>query len=134
MTRIMTQIIGKDGVSRKKKRVKVLNDLVAGGYKYRTDKIFYTREWLFGLLPVELKIPTLMYNEDEFEPVDVHGDNDFGRRTLMTTAEEFGLIVEDAAFAMNELLRGKTTVESLMFPLLCVVLGLQVIMFLAMVG
>lgn len=134
MIRIMMQIIGRDGVSRKKKRVKVMNGLVDGKYRYRSDRVFYTRAWLlFGLLPIEVKIPTLMYGEEDIEPLDVRGKNDFGRRTADKTAEEFGCMLEDAGFAIYELLRKKATSnENMMLAMLAGVLIINVFILLGM--
>lgn len=136
MTKIMTQVIGRDGVSRKNRGVKVVNGLVDSKYKYRSDRVFYTKAWMLsGLLPLEIRIPTLMYNEDEIEPVDVRGETDFSKRTIEKTADEFGCMLEDGAFALYELLRKKSTNnENMLLAMVAGVLAINVLILLGMFG
>lgn len=130
----MTQIIGRDGISRKKKNVKVINELVNGKYKYRSDRVFNTKAWmLYGLVPIEKLIPTIVYNEDEIEPLDMLGGNDLSKRTTKKSAEEFGLMLEDAGFALFELMRAKkTTNENMILAMLAGVLVINAVILVMM--
>lgn len=126
-TKIMTLTIGRDGISRKRKGVKVENGLVEGKYKYRSDAVFYTRSYGIFL------IPTLLYDEDEIEPVYVRGEKDYEKRTIEKTADEFGMMIEDAAFALYEILRKKNTSnENMMIAMLAGVLVINVIVLFVM--
>lgn len=137
MTKIMAQIVGRDGVSRKKRGVTVVAELVNVGnckYKYRSDRVFNTEAMMFyGLIPIKTRIPTLAYNEDEIDPIDMLGGNDLSKRTTKKSAEEFGLMLEDAGFALFELLRKKNTNnENMLLAMLAGVLIINVIMLFAM--
>lgn len=134
MTKIMMQVIGRDGVSRKRRGVKVIGGLVDYKYKYRSDKVFNTNAWMcYGLLPFNVLLPTLMFNEDEIEPLDVRGKNDFGVRTIKKTADEFGDMLEDGSFALYELLRKKNkSAENTVIALLAGVLALNILILIGM--
>lgn len=128
-TRISTLVVGQDGIGKKRSGVAVMNGLVDGKYKYRSDAVFYMRS--FGVF---LK-PMLLYDENEIEPIYVRGKTDYGKRTIGKSANEFGLMIEDAAFALYEILRKKSTSnETIMFAMLAGVLAINVIILLAMFG
>jgi hypothetical protein len=121
--RIMTLIVGQDGIARRKQGVKVEdNGLVAGKYTYRSDAVYYTRSMGVFLTP------TLLYDENEIEPIYVRGKMDYNKRTVEKTAAQFGLMIEDAGFAMFEILRKKSTQsENLMLGLLAGILVINVV-------
>lgn len=129
-TRIKTLIIGQDGIAKPQNGVKVSGDgLVSGKYKYRSDAVFYTRS-----MGVFLK-PTLLYDEMEIEPIYVRGKMDYKKRTIEKSADEFGLMIEDAGFSLFEVLRHKATAnENLMLGMLAGVLMINVVILLGMFG
>jgi len=124
---VRCMIMGKNGVLSSKLGVVKGDMLIRKKYRYKSNGVFYTR--LYGLF----LIPTLLYPQGHFDPVD-WSDRPIRVDGKEYTAEEFSHLIEGVSMSLFELLRSKSSVKEDLVLYLVIGLVLMFVFVLVMGG